>query len=207
MQALLALPPREGRPRPLPFFGLREHKSLPLAFPERELAPHAASLPPLERDRRRERERGVGGVCGGEERPLLADGDVMVAAGVVEGWAALHLETHRPAHHPHVAHQARAGARPGEDRHKVDDLGHPLGGEEAREQDVGVGQVELLAALVRDGPEPEASALLVVQDGAEDRRRVERRQAEPVDRPVHPDERRRVEVADDTVVGYGKVAH
>ncbi len=60
-----------------------------------------------------------------------------------------------------------------------------------------------MAVDVLDRTQVEASALLVIQDGGEDARRVEGRQAEPVDRPVRADERRRVEIAYDPVVFYG----
>src|SRR5215212_10020958 len=50
---------------------------------------------------------------------------------------------------------------------------------------VGVRAVELLPAdLVSHGSDLEASTLLVVEDGRKYARRVEARQAQPVDRPV-----------------------
>ena len=83
----------------------------------------------------------------------------------------------------------------------------PSAGEEARDEDVRVGEVELLRrpALGRRG-DPVVAAALPVEDRAEDARRVEVRAAVPVDRAVGAHERRRVEVADDPVLGDREVA-
>ena len=96
----------------------------------------------------------------------------MVAAGVVEGWQALDAEIHLPPDDPHVTDEpvplpgrvtigmkSRVSARPS--------------GEEAGQEHVGVGQVELVAVGVIHGSQREMTTLLVVEDGAEDARRVE----------------------------------
>src|SRR5215213_349295 len=73
---------------------------------------------------------------------------------------------------------------------------------------VGVRAVELLPAdLVSHGSDLEASTLLVVEDGRKYARRVEARQAQPVDRPVRSHEGRGVQVPDDPVVLYRLVGH
>ena len=53
--------------------------------------------------------------------------------------------------------------------------------------------------------EREGPSAFGIENRREDARRVEVRQAEPVDRPVRPDERHRVEVADDAVLGDRQV--
>ena len=62
-------------------------------------------------------------------------------------------------------------------RHEVERLGQAFRREEAGQEHVGVGQVELVAVGVHHGPQREIPALLVVEDGAEDARGVESGQA------------------------------
>ncbi len=83
---------------------------------------------------------------------------------------------------------------------------HPsaLGGEGGLEH-VGVGHVApggLETARRADG---EAPALVTIENGGEERRRVEARQAEPVDRPPFRDQGGAPAVADDGVVADGRV--
>ena len=73
---------------------------------------------------------------------------------------------------------------------------------------VGVGPVELLALhALGGGADAEAAALAIVEERGEDARRVEARQAEPVDGAVGADERDRAQVADDAVVLDARIAH
>ena len=63
------------------------------------------------------------------------------------------------------------------------------------------GQVHLLRHVAFVGrPDPEVSALVRVEQRREDARRVEARGAEPVDRAVGADQRRRLKVADQPVI-------
>src|SRR5262249_20349018 len=75
-----------------------------------------------------------------------------------------------------------------------------------RQEHVGVGEIEL---LVRGAPEErcdlEAAATLGVDEGRENRRGIEGRQAEEIDGSVHADQGDRVEVADDAVLPDGCV--
>ena len=59
-----------------------------------------------------------------------------------------------------------------------------------------------MATSVIPGGQLEVTALLVIQDGSEDARSVEPREAQPVDGPVDPDQRGGVQVAYDPVVLY-----
>ena len=87
------------------------------------------------------------------------------------------------------------------DRHEVDHLQDPVRVQEPGHEDVRFRPVELLVpgALDRRG-DPEPPALLVVQDRTEHARGIEPREAEPVDRPVQPDQRGGPQVPDDAVV-------
>ena len=77
---------------------------------------------------------------------------------------------------------------------------------ERRLHDVGLRQVAALDGDVADGPDAPGAAALRVQQRAEDRRAVEARPAEPVDRPVGRDERRRAAVREEGVVADRGVA-
>ena len=113
-------------------------------------------------------------------------------AGVVESGAALLSERQPAADHSHPANQFIRHEAGAADRHVVLHLGHVVGVQEAGDEDSGVRPVELLVAeLVAGRGDPEAPALLVVQDGGEDAGRVEARQAQPVDGAVHAHQRRR----------------
>src|SRR5215208_4411094 len=131
----------------------------------------------------------------------------MVAAGVVEGWQALDAEVHLPPDDPHVTDEPVTLVRARHDRHEVKGLGQALGREEAGQEHVGVRQIELVAVGVLQRVQREMPTLLVVEDRAEDARGVEGGQAQPVYSPVGTDERRRVEVPDDTVVFDWQIPH
>jgi hypothetical protein len=131
----------------------------------------------------------------------------MVAAGVVEGWQTLDAEVHLPPDDPHVTDEPVTFARAPHDRHEVKGLGQALGREEAGQEHVGVRQIELVTVGVLHRVQREMPALLVVEDRAEDARGVEGGQAQPIYGAVGTDERRRVEVPDDTVVFDGQIPH
>jgi hypothetical protein len=115
----------------------------------------------------------VGRSLGLEDGPVPPHRCEVVRARVVEGGPALDVEVHPPAHHADVANEPVAGPGDREYRHEVDDLSHPFRRQEAGEENVGIGQVELLAAGVFHRAEAEVPALLVVEDGAEDARGLE----------------------------------
>ena len=92
------------------------------------------------------------------------------------------------------------------DRHEVLHLADAVLGEEARDEDVASPGSR---AAWRPSPRRRAqrveAALVLVEDRAEHARRVERRAAVPVDRAVGADERDRVQVADEAVLGDREV--
>ena len=77
---------------------------------------------------------------------------------------------------------------------------------ERRLDDVGLRQVAALDGDVADRPDAPGAAALRVQQRGEDRRAVEARPAEPVDRPVGRDECRRSAVGEEGVVADRGVA-
>src|ERR671917_336914 len=131
----------------------------------------------------------------------------MVAAGVVEGGKALDTEVNLPPDDPHVTDERVTLPRARHDRHEVKGLGKSRRREEAGQEHVGIGQVELVAVSVLHRSQREMPALLLVEDGAEDTRGVEGGKAQPVYGAVGTDERRRVEVPDDTMVLYRQIPH
>src|SRR5918995_1281498 len=131
----------------------------------------------------------------------------MVTAGVIEGRQALDAETHLSPDDPHVTDEPGPLPRVRYDRHEVERLGQALGREVAGQEHVRVGQVELVAVGVLHGPQRELPAFFVVEDGAEHARRVEGGQAQPVYGTVGADQRRRMQVPDDTVVLDGEIPH
>ena len=92
-------------------------------------------------------------------------------------------------------------------RHEVRHLGYAAVGQEPGEQHIRVGQVKLLVhRIVEIRRDPKAATAIGVEESGKDRRRVERREAEKVDRSVLAHQRDGVKVADDAVVFNGRVA-
>ena len=160
----------------------------------------------LERAARREAEPQLGRA---EERAVRGERDLVAGARVVEARGDVDDEAHLPAHGEYPADHAVAVRRLAAARrgHEVLHLTHSVGHQEARDEDVGVGEVELLGApAVAVGRDAEQAPAVGVEDRREDARRVEARAAVPVDRPVGADERDGVQVADQAVLGDGQVA-
>jgi hypothetical protein len=137
------------------------------------------------------------------ERDLVAGARVVKARRDVDDKANPSAHGQYPADHA-VAVRRRAGTRRG---HEVLHLPDPVGRQEAGDEDVGVGQVELPGApAVTVRRDPEQASAVGVQDRREYARRVKPRAAVPVDRPVGAHERHGVQVADQAVLGdlYGR---
>ncbi len=127
----------------------------------------------------------------------------------------------RPAHHAEFgvatggacyAHQLMGfligfTTRFAADGHKIDHLGHTAVVEEARQQHVRIGQVDLLDLLIVGRTQAEAAAFLVVQEGTENAGGVKAGKTAPVDRAVAADQRHRMQVADNAIAGDGLIAH
>jgi hypothetical protein len=128
---------------------------------------------------------------------------------VVERRVAGELERDRAPDRAGLPDQeiARLAGGPRLRDHEVDDLADRVLALEPGEQDVGIGEVELLrlgvAGTGRDG---EVAALVLIQEGTEQARGVEARRAVPVDRAVGADEGDRAQVAHDAVLFDREVA-
>src|SRR5512133_71149 len=83
-----------------------------------------------------------------EERAVRGERELVAGARVVEARGDVDDEAHLPAHGEYLADHAVALRRPaGAGRgHEVLHLPHSVGHQEARDEDVGVGKVELLGA-------------------------------------------------------------
>src|SRR5438093_10673437 len=125
---------------------------------------------------------------------------------IVKAWCAEHAKADFTAHCLDAAHQGM-GAFDLLDRHEIRDLRYPLRGEKARQEDVGIRQIELFLAGVVPKPwgNLEPPALVAIEEGRKDSRRVEVWQGTKVDRAIHPNQGHGIEVADDPVVFNGLI--
>jgi hypothetical protein len=131
--------------------------------------------------------------------PLPVDGAVLTVVGArVAGDLDLDVPGH--ALQAPAERLARAHVQP------VGEADGALARDEGRLHDVGLRHVAALDGEVADGADPPGAAALGVEDRAEDRWAVEAGPAEPVDRPVGGDERRRPAVGEEAVVADRGVA-
>jgi len=127
---------------------------------------------------------------------------------VVEAGGDVERERHPAADAAHHAHDAvpGLGGRVAAHGHEVDDLADAGLGQVPGDEHRGVREVQLLAREdVHCGPYPAMAAPAVVQQSPEQARRVEAGGAEPVDGSVGSDQRRRLKVTDEAVVGDERV--
>jgi len=188
------------RPRHIGAVDLLEHESGALTLTETEAPGDSLTCGRARIHRSLERETEIGR---SEHEPVLVLNHVVLVSPVVEPWLHRDPEAHGAPHDPNAANEPLPmGRSPLGDGHEVRDLAHPLGGEEARDQDVRLRQVELpRRPAVARGSDAVVAAVLAVEDGAEDARGVEARAAVPVDRAVGADQGDRVEITDDAVFG------
>ena len=143
------------------------------------------------------------------ERAVADERQRRRAAGVVE--PRLELEAHRDAaaNAPDDADDLvrRDGIARRRMRHKVGDDDLAAVRRVGRLQDGGVVDVALRRGGVALRREGAVAAFGVVQDGGEHARRVETREARPINGAAVADERARVHIADDAVVVDGRVGH
>src|SRR5829696_8857433 len=143
-----------------------------------------------------------------KDSTLLGHLQLMRLASVVESGGAVDHETHPATDAPQHPDQPMtvAGSAAVLDRHEVDHLADPVGGHEPGDQDGGVGEVELPDHPVGTvGGDAEASALIPVEQAGEDTWSVKAGTAEPVDTAVGADQRRGLKIADQSVLGNGRV--
>jgi hypothetical protein len=93
------------------------------------------------------------------------------------------------------------------DRHEVQHLADPLGGHEPGDQDGRVGEVQLADHdIVAFGGDPEPAASVAVQQGREHAGTVEPRAAEPVHTAVGRDQRRGLQISNQSMLGDRRLA-
>ena len=183
-----------------------QHQPTGLAGLQRQLAAdivavalHRPGAPAVQSQRQ---GRGV------EHRPLLGELQLMGLAAVVEPGRALGYEADLAAdtaHHPDQPMPV-AGPLGVLDRHEVQHLADPLGGHEPGDQDGGVGEVQLADHdIVAFGGDPAPAAPLGVQQRREHTGRVEPWAAPPVDGAVGGDQRRGLQISDQTVLGDRRI--
>jgi hypothetical protein len=140
---------------------------------------------------------------------VLGELQLMGLAAVVEAGRALHLEADLAADTAHDPDQPMAVRRTVGvlDRHEVEHLAHPVGGHEPGDQDGGVGEVQLADHdVVAFGGDPEPAAPVAVQQGREHTGTVEPWAAEPVHTAVGRDQRRGLQISNQSMVGDRRVA-
>jgi hypothetical protein len=132
----------------------------------------------------------------------------MVGPRVVKARGHVYDEAHLPAHCEQPTDYAVAvcGLTDARRGHEVLHLAHAVGHQEASDEDVGVGQVELFGApAVAVGRDAEHAASIGVEDRPKNAGRVKVRAAVPVDRPIGAHQGDGVQVADQTVLGDRQV--
>ena len=176
--------PRRGAGRPAAPGGRRSGRAAPPALPSRRSSP---LIEPASR---------VGSPAPQEDRAmrLAAVGRDRCPAPATQtrrpapvGEAGLDPPAHRHAPRQSLDASSELASRRQADagqKHRVGHADHALLGNERRLQDVGLGHVAALGGELTRRGEPKAAAALRVENGGEDARRVEIRQAQPVDRAV-----------------------
>ena len=102
---------------------------------------------------------------------MRSECDLVTRPRIVKARRNVDDEAHLAAHGQHAADDALPVRPAAVRRHEVLDLADPVGHQEASDQHVCVGQVELLGApAILLGRDPEQAAALGVEDRAEDAR-------------------------------------
>ena len=146
-----------------------QHKGRRIPGPERETCADVAAVDDLQRAAcgQIQRER-----RSAEVRAALGEPDLMTHPGVIEAGRDIGDETHLASHRQNPADHAVATTLPIDvRRHEVLHLGDSVRHEEARDEHIGVGQVQLpgtpALAMRRDS---ERAAAVGVEDGGKDAR-------------------------------------
>jgi hypothetical protein len=93
----------------------------------------------------------------------------------------------------------------GRDGHEIAQDKSSVRASEGSLENVGVGEVATFGTILPDGSNREAATLSRIQEGGEDGRAVEAREAEPVERAILGDEPRAPTIADEGIVIYRRV--
>ena len=123
------------------------------------------------------------------------------ATGVVERGPAFQPERQSSANDANSPDEVFLRRRPRPDGHVIFEFPDAVGVQKAADQDIRFRPVVLLVPQTfRRRGDTESPALVRIENRAEDARRIEARQAQPIDRPVQPDQGGRPHVADDAVI-------
>ena len=185
---------------------LAEHEARRLSLFQSHLGVNPVRIA-LKRDRGGKTQTQIGRV---KRRAVGAHDGLMFIAGVIKGGSALDAKLHRPANDVNAAHQPMVTVSVGmlADGHVIGHLSDAIGGQEAGDEHIGAGPVELLVDnLGADRRYLEKSALLVIEKGGKHTGRIETRETLPIDRAVQPHQCRGTHIADDAVVFYGLISH
>jgi hypothetical protein len=91
-------------------------------------------------------------------------------------------------------------------RHTVRNLCHPVRGQKARQEDIGIREIQLfLARVYQPRRNLKPPALLPVEQGGKDGGRVEVGKGHKVDGAIHPHQGYGIEITDDAVVFNGLI--
>ena len=92
------------------------------------------------------------------------------------------------------------------DWHAIGNLGDAVIRQEARQQNIGVGQIKLaMLRVVQNRRDAEVAAFVVIEKPGKNSRRVEVRERHEIDGAIHADQSNGVEVADDAIVFDGLI--
>jgi hypothetical protein len=132
-----------------------------------------------------------------EASSMLVQQNFMLGASVVEGRTALQPKRHSAVHNAHSTNELIGGRIVRvSDRHVIGNLTDAVGVKEFGDQNIGVRPVMLfLPDVLTSRRNAKSAAFLVVQDGGEYARRIEVGHAKPVNRAIHANHCRRVQIA------------
>src|SRR5262245_34401159 len=144
-----------------------------------------------------------------KHRSFGAEYGFVCIPGVVKGRPAFDVELHGAANDVNATYQTvTISFGTLADGHVIGNFPHPIGGQEACDQHIGTGPIELFVDnLIADRGYLEIPTLLVVENGGKHTGGIETRKTEPIDRAVQPHQCSGTHVADDSVVFYRLIRH
>jgi hypothetical protein len=140
---------------------------------------------------------------------MVIDMGVVPGAGIVEGRATFEPKRHAAVDDSHSTYKLVGGRRDvAADGHVVGKLADAVGVQESRDENIGVWPVVLLLSdIVASCGDAEPTALPIIENRGEDAGSIEVRNAHPINRAVHADQRGGVHIAYQAVVLDGLIRH
>ena len=149
--------------------GLTQKKCRRVAAGKRKLRNHACAFD----GERHRRSQSDGGGRADKRRTLGKRMNLVLVAGVIESRKAFQAKAHTscygadPSNDLMIVWRCVNQAAP-LDGHEIDEFGNPVGAIKPRNQNIGIRQVKLFAALRGYRGDFEVSALFIIQDGCKD---------------------------------------